>query len=145
MDVVWRLVHLVAAAYWLGGLIVLAVVAVTARRTLDLEAFRKVMASAGRAFLAGSVIAWLAIAVSGVAMASSHLHSLDDLHATTWGQTLEAKTGLAVAAVILATAHSVAGGRNRSRGWVTASRVLSPIILLVTLGIFYFAVRLTGS
>ena len=143
MDVAWRLIHIVAAAYWLGGLIVLAVVAVVARRNLDPAAFRNVMARAGRAFLAGSVIAWLAIAVSGVAMATSHLHSLGELRATSWGNTLETKTGLALVAVALTAAHSVAGGSNRSAGWIRASRFLSPMILIVTVGIFYLAVRLS--
>jgi len=142
MDEAWRLIHLVAAAYWLGGLIVLAMVAVVARRNLEPASFRKVMAGSGRAFLAGSVIAWLAIAVSGVALARSHLHNLGELRTTSWGNTLEAKTGLAVVAVTLSAVHSVAG-RHRSTGWVKASRFLSPIILIVTVGIFYLAVRLT--
>ena len=145
MGEAWRLIHLVAAAYWLGGLIVLALVAVVARRNLEPESFRKVMAGSGRTFLAGSVIAWLAIAVSGVAMASSHLHNLGELRTTSWGNTLEAKTGLAMVAVSLAAVHSVAGGRHRSAGWVRASRFLSPIILIVTVGIFYLALRLTES
>jgi putative copper export protein len=35
LDETWRLIHLVAAAFWLGGMIFLAVVAVIAARTLD--------------------------------------------------------------------------------------------------------------
>lgn len=143
MTEAWLFIHLVAAAYWLGGLVLLAVVAIVARRHLDAAAFRNVMAGAGRAFLAGSVIAWLAIAVSGVAMAASHLHSLGELRTTSWGNTLETKTSLALLAVALTAAHSVAGARTRSRAWVRASRVLSPMILLVTLAIFYLAVRLS--
>jgi putative copper export protein len=34
-EATWRFLHLVAAAYWLGGLLVLAVVAVLAVRSLD--------------------------------------------------------------------------------------------------------------
>jgi putative copper export protein len=37
LDETWRLIHLVAAAFWLGGMIVLAVVAVIAARSADLE------------------------------------------------------------------------------------------------------------
>lgn len=142
MEDVWRLIHLVAAAYWLGGLILLAVIAVVARRALDDAAFRPLMARAGRTFLVGSLIAGAAIALSGVAMAAGHLHGLGDLRSTAWGRTLEVKTGLVVALVGLAGLHSFAGSRG-SRAWVVASRALSPVILLVTLGVFYLAVRLT--
>jgi putative copper export protein len=41
LDETWRLIHLVAAAFWLGGLIFLAVVAVIAARTLDQPTFRR--------------------------------------------------------------------------------------------------------
>ena len=141
MDAVWRLIHLVAAAYWLGGLIMLAVFAVIARRSLDDSAFRPLLARAGRAFLVGSLLAGAAIAVSGVALASAHLHGLGDLRSTDWGRTLETKTSLAILLVILAGLHSFAGSRA-SRTWVVASRVLSPLILVVTLAVFYLAVRL---
>ena len=40
MDEAWRLIHLVAAAFWLGGMISLAIVAVIAARTLDRPTFR---------------------------------------------------------------------------------------------------------
>ncbi len=143
MDEVWRLLHLLAAAYWLGGLIVLAVLAVVAHRQLDQFAFRTLMASAGRAFLLGSLIAWAVIAVSGLAMASTRLHGFGDLLGTGWGRTLGGKTVLAFVAVLLAAAHTLAGRRTSSARWVAASRLFSPLILLVTVGIFYLAVRLT--
>ncbi len=120
----------------------LAVIAVVARRALDDAAFRPLMARAGRAFLVGSLLAGAAIAVSGVAMAATHLHGVTDLRSTTWGRTLELKTGLAFVLVVLAGVHSFAGSRA-SRGWIATSRALSPLILLVTLGVFYLAIRLT--
>ncbi len=145
MDAVWRLVHLVAAAYWLGGLVMLGVVAVVARRNLDTASFRRLMAQAGRTFMAGSLLAGAAIAISGVAMAAGRLHGLGDLTSTAWGRTLLAKTGLVAIVVVLAAAHSRAGSRPENPRWLVASRALTPAILVVTLAVFYLAVRLTES
>ena len=144
METLWRVIHLVAAAYWLGGLLTLAIVAVAARRRLEAGAFAAVMASAGRTFMWGALVAGLLLAVSGVAMASAHLGSAADLTSSAWGRTLLEKTGLVAIAVALTATHSVAGARATSRSWRIASRVLSPAILAVTLGIFYMAARLAA-
>lgn len=144
MDETWRLIHLVAAAYWLGGLLLLAVVAVIALRTLDQPTFRMFMSRAGQAFAISSIIAWLLIAVSGAAMAWPRLgYTLSALPRSTFGRLLEAKTSLALVAVILTGVHSVAGRRTGSRAAVVASRVISPLLFLTTLGIFWLAVRMT--
>ena len=144
VDEAWRLIHLVAAAFWLGGMISLAIVAVIAARTLDRPTFRRFMARAGRSFAVASVIAWLLIAVSGAAMAWPRLgYSLAALPRTGFGRLLEAKTGLALAAVALTAAHTVAGRRTGSRAAIVASRAISPLLFLVTFGIFWFAVRMT--
>jgi len=143
VDETWRLLHLLAASYWLGGLITLAILAVVAHRALDDQRFASLMAGAGRAFLAGSLVAWLVIAVSGAAMAASRLKGLGQLLSTAWGRTLDAKTGLALVAVLLTVAHTMAGRRTASINWVRISRILSLLILLATIGIFYLAVRLT--
>lgn len=145
MDSIWRLVHLVAAAYWLGGLIMLAVVAIVASRTLEPPAFRALMARTGRAFAVGALLAGAAIALSGVAMAASRLHGWSDLQTTAWGRALGAKTILAALLVVLAAFHSYAGSRTSSRRWVMASRILSPVLLLVTLVVLYLAVTLTET
>ncbi len=101
------------------------------------------MAGAGRAFLAGPVVAWLLIAVWGVGLAASRLQGIGQLQARGWGRTLEPKIGLAIFAVFLTAVHSVAGSRTSSAHWVAASRVLSPLILVITVAVFYLAVRLT--
>ena len=102
------------------------------------------MARAGRSFAVASGIAWLLIAVSGAAMAWPRLdYSLAALPRTGFGRLLEAKTGLALAAVALTAAHTVAGRRTGSRAAIVASRAISPLLLLVTFGIFWFAVRMT--
>lgn len=144
MDTLWRVIHLAAAAYWLGGLLTLAIVAVSARRRLDSGAFATVMASAGRTFMWGALVAGLLLAVSGVAMASAHLGSAAGLTSTSWGRTLLEKTGLVALVVALSAMHSVAGARAASGNWRIASRALSPAILVVTLAIFYMAARLAA-
>jgi putative copper export protein len=142
-EATWRFLHLVAAAYWLGGLLLLAVVAVVAVRSLDQPAYRRLMARVGRSYLAGSLVAWLTLAVTGWIMARERVASAAALGSTAWGRTLELKTGLAVAAVILTLAHSWAGSRVSDLA-IRASRILSPLILALTLGIFYLAARLAG-
>ena len=139
----WRFLHLVAAAYWLGGLIVLAIVAVLAARSLERPAFRGLMSQVGRVYLVGSLVAWVLLAVTGVAMARERIPTLAAVGSTPWGRTLALKTGLAVAAVILTMVHSWAGSRTAVRA-ILASRVLSPIILILTLAIFYLASRLAS-
>jgi putative copper export protein len=144
MDEAWRLIHLVAAAFWLGGMIVLAIVAVIAARTLDRPTFRGLMSRTGRAFAVASVAAWTLIAISGAAMAWPRLgFTLGGLASTSFGRLLEAKTGLAALAVIFTAMHTIAGRHSSSRGALIASRVISPLLFAVTLGIFWLAVRMT--
>jgi putative copper export protein len=144
LDETWRVIHLVAAAFWLGGLIFLAMFAVIAARTLDQPTFRRLMSRTGRAFLFGSVIAWALIAVSGAAMAWPRLgYSLSAIPRTDFGRLLETKTSLAVLVVALTVVHSIAGRRTDSRPAIAVSRVVSPLLFLVTLGIFWLAVRMT--
>jgi putative copper export protein len=143
MDSSWRFLHIVAAAYWLGGLIVLAILAVVAKRTLAPEDFGLLMRRAGWAFAGGALFAGLVLAASGVALARQRLVSVEALASTPWGRTLALKSTLAAAATVLTIIHSWTGSR-RGRGAVLASRALSPAILLLTLGIFYLASRLAG-
>jgi putative copper export protein len=143
MDVFWRWLHLVAAGFWLGGLIMLAIVTLSARSSVDPTTFRTLIGRVGRAFLAGSVIAWALLGISGLGLAASRLHSLSDLGSTGFGRTLTAKTALFLLAIGATVAHSIAGARG-STGAMRLSRALTPLILLVTLAIFYLAARLAG-
>jgi putative copper export protein len=143
MDVFWRWLHLVAASFWLGGLIMLAIVTMSARSLLDRPTFRTLIGRLGRAFLAGSVIAWALLGLSGLGLAASRLHSVRDLPSTGFGRTLTAKTALFLLAIAATVAHSIAGGRTSAVA-VRLSRGLTPLILLVTLAIFYLAARLAG-
>lgn len=144
MDLFWRWLHLLAAAFWLGGLVMLAIVTMSALQLLDRPTFRTLIRRVGRAFLVGSLIAWAILAVSGVALAGGRIHTLSDLTGTGFGRTLLAKVILFGLAIVLTLVHTVAGGRT-SPVAVRLSRRLSPVIFLVTLAIFYLAVRLTAS
>lgn len=143
MDTIWRFLHLAAAAYWLGGLLMLAIVAVAARRALTPDSFAGMMRRAGRAFAAGAVLAGVALAASGIALARERLSSWHALATTSWGRTLGLKTALALAVAILAIGHSWAGSRTSGPA-ILVSRALSPAILLITLVIFYLAARLAS-
>ena len=144
MDLFWLWLHLLAAAFWLGGLVMLAIVTMSALRQLERPAFRALIRGVGRAFLLGSLIAWAILAISGVALAGGRIHGLSDLTATGFGRTLLIKTGLFALAIVLTLLHTIAGGRA-SPVAVRLSRSLSPVIFLLTLAIFYLAVRLTAS
>jgi putative copper export protein len=141
MTTIARFLHLLAAAYWLGGLITLAVVAVVALRSLERPAFRLLFRRLGRAFLLGSVPAWLLLAVTGIVLAGPRLTSLSS---SSWGQTLEAKIVVSVLVVIGGIAHAITGARTSSPIATRASRILAIVVFLLTLGIFYLAAQLTN-
>lgn len=144
MGTVWLWLHLVAAAFWLGGLVMLAIVTISSLRVVDRITFRALIRRVGRAFLVGSLIAWAVLGVSGVALASARLGATINLTGTSFGRTLIAKTVLFAIAIAATLAHTVAGGRSSAVA-VRLSRALSPFIFLLTLAIFYLAVRLTTS
>lgn len=144
MDLLWRWLHLVAAGFWLGGLILLAIVTMSALRVVDRPTFRELIRRVGRAFLVGSLIAWAVLAVSGVAMATTRLRSTGALLNTAYGRTLSLKSLLFVLVILATVVHTIAGGRS-SPAVIRTSRALSPLILLLTLVIFYLAVRLPSG
>lgn len=124
--------HLVAASTWLGGMVMLGVALVAAHRTLDPERFRAFIRLAGRIFGGVSVVAWLLIGVSGLAMASR----------LGWSRPLVDKTGLAVLVVLMTAGHVVLGRRTGSRPSIITSRVLGLLVLAGTLAVYWMAVNL---
>jgi len=96
MDKVWfavRAVHLLAAAFFVGGQLMLAGVVVPVLRGGDRTALRAV----ARRFGYGTLIAFLFLIATGVAMAS---------HLNLWGDsTFQAKLGLVVAIAALIGWH----------------------------------------
>lgn len=122
----------------------LAIVTMSALRVVDRPTFRELIRRVGRAFLVGSLIAWAVLAVSGVAMATTRLRSTGALLNTAYGRTLSLKSLLFVLVILATVVHTVAGGRS-SPAAIRTSRALSPLILLLTLVIFYLAIRLPSG
>ena len=141
LGMVLLFLHLVAAAFWLGGLILLAVVVVVGLRTLDREAFRRLIRGTGRAFAVGSAFAWALLALTGFLLARQHLDSVAQLTTTSFGRRLTVKIGLAGIALVAAAAHTITG-RSRSRPVLVASRVLALVTFLATVAVYYQATQL---
>jgi len=123
---VWRGVlwlHLLAMAFFVGGQLMLGAVVVPVLRGLD---DRAPLRSAARRFGIGTVIAFAALIVTGVAMAShSHLWS---------GSALRVHVGLAVVVAVLIGAHL------RRPEW----HVLDAAIFLVSVAIVWAGLVVAG-
>jgi putative copper export protein len=119
-------VHLVAAATWLGGLIVLAFLVQAVRTHTDDREILRVMA---RRF---GVVSWTAFAVAIV----TGIWMYTDI-GLPW-RDFEMKGGLIVLAFVLALAHQLTARRTSA----AVRGILQVAILVVSLGIFWAAVTL---
>ena len=133
MDVL-LLLHLLGAAAWLGGLLMLGVGVLIVFRTLPREQARPLVARLGRAFAVVAGAAWLLLGASGLALAA----------ARGWSQLLVWKTALALVVVLASAAHVVTGRRTDSRPLIVTSRALAAFILIGTVAIFYLGIRVAG-
>jgi len=123
--------HLVGAALWLGGLVMLAVAVLVALRALPREVFRAFVRRAGWAFAGLSGLAWGLIGASGLLMAGR----LD------WPPLVRVKTAVAAAVLAATMLHVVTGRLTTSRLAVAASRTLALAIFCGTLAIFWLGVE----
>jgi uncharacterized membrane protein len=123
MSTGWQLVvfvHLVAMAFFLGGQLLVAISVPVLRRDRDL------LRAVARRFGWGSLVALIALAASGAALAS---------HEHRWGSsTLHLKIALAALLLALALAHL-----RYSR-----AAALQGGIFVVTLAVVWLGVRLGG-
>ena len=108
LTVAADLVHVVAAAFWVGGLLQLAVVVSTAADP-----------AAARRFSRLAVRAVALIALSGLARALVELASVSELWSTGYGRTILVKTALLASLIVLA---------SFSRHWIgSAMRLLRTV------------------
>lgn len=123
-----RWLHLLAAAVWTGGLIVLGALVVALRRA---GAPRELLRAAARQF---GRVSWTAMAIALITgVAQVELMHLD------WGYgRLHVKLGLVTLAIVVALAHQLTARRTSPalRG------ALEGLVLLISLGIFAAAVAL---
>lgn len=135
MGVDWiRYLHLLAAAVWTGGLLVLAFTVLALRRA---GAERPQLQAAARMF---SYLSWTAMTVSvgtGTLILLRYGSAATNLR-TTFGQAVFLKVSLVGIAIALALWHQMTAGTTsaRTRG------VFQGLILLVSLAIFAAAVNL---
>ena len=139
-----RFVHLLAAAYWLGGLIMLAMVVVVGIRVLDREAFRAFLVPLARSFAWGALVAWLLLAATGYLLASRRLSGVEALSSTPYGRRLTPKL-LLVVMTLAATALHVLLGRSTSRRSLIVSRSVAVLAFLLTAGVFFVAAGLVSG
>jgi uncharacterized membrane protein len=123
-----RWLHLVAAATWTGGLIVLAALVVALRRA---GASRELLQAAARQF---GRVSWAAMAIA-IATGLTQLHFMG----ISWSHgPLHLKLGLVALVIVLALGHQLTARRSSP----AARGVVQLLILVASLGVFWAAVRL---
>lgn len=156
-DDVWTLVrflHVLAAASWVGGMIVLGAVAVPAARSAgDRTAARRVITSAARRFGAIGALAFAVLIATGLALIDHRGIALGDLGDSDYGRRVIAKIGLLAAMGVVTLVHALwQGPRVRraeeqgdpaaARRWRLLGAAFDGFLLLAALATLWLAVSL---
>lgn len=108
-----RWIHLVAAAFWVGGMLFLVLVAGPAlRRHLPERERIATMTAAGQGFLRLSWLAFALLAASGTALLLFRRVSWDLLFETAYGRTLLTKLLLVLLVLLLTWLHAGVFGKR---------------------------------
>jgi putative copper export protein len=160
-DTVVRSLHLIGAAVWAGGMVMLALAVGAARRTVEEPQRIKLFRALGRRFLMAGGVAMLVLIATGTDMATDRLGAWSDLVDTDYGKRLLVKL-IVVAMVIGLTAfHSLVQGpvlsrlralalerpedeelRRLIRRKAARAGVVSTLNLIATLAVLVLAARL---
>jgi putative copper export protein len=114
-DTVVRSLHLIGAAVWAGGMVMLALAVGAARRTLPAPERIDLFRALGRRFLFAGGIAMLILIATGTDMAGDRLDAWSDLTDTDYGERLLAKLGVVAIVIGLTLFHSLVQGPALSR------------------------------
>jgi copper transport protein len=128
--------HLLAAAIWGGGLLLLAVVLVPALRPLAAGTWRAALQVAISRFSVLGLAAWGILLLSGLYSAWLHVGSLEALSQTPYGQSLLLKGTLLVPVLALAAVHLLLGWRGAASarpGRVAVTFALEALLIVAVL------------
>jgi putative copper export protein len=114
-DTVVRSLHLIGAAVWAGGMVMLALAVGAARRTVAESERVDLFRALGRRFLVAGGIAMVVLIATGTDMASDRLAAWSDLTDTDYGERLLAKLGVVALVIALTLFHSLVQGPVLSR------------------------------
>lgn len=114
-DTLIRSLHLIGAAVWAGGMVMLALAVGAARRTVAESDRVALFRALGRRFLIAGGIAMLVLIATGTDMAADRLDAWGDLTDTDYGERLLAKLGVVAIVICLTLFHSLVQGPALSR------------------------------
>jgi putative copper export protein len=114
-DIVVRSLHLIGAAVWAGGMVMLALAVGAARRTVAEPQRIDLFRALGRRFLVAGGIAMVVLIATGTDMAADRLGAWSDLTDTDYGERLLAKLGVVALVIVLTLFHSLVEGPALSR------------------------------
>lgn len=138
-----RFVHVVGAALWVGGQLLLTLVVLPlTRRALPADQRAAVVGAVGRRFARITLLAFLPIqAATGIALAARAGLTPTSLAEPGYGRTLAAKLALLTVAMLAAAGHGIAAARGRT----VLARTASACALVCSLGVVLLATALTGT
>jgi putative copper export protein len=114
-DTVVRSLHLIGAAVWAGGMVMLALAVGAARRTVEEPQRIELFRALGRRFLVAGGIAMLVLIATGADIAADRLDGWGDLTDTDYGERLLAKLIVVAVVIGLTLFHSLVQGPVLSR------------------------------
>src|SRR6187431_3123064 len=113
-ETIVRSLHLIGAAVWAGGMVMLALAVGAARRTVAEHDRIALFRALGRRFAVAGGIAMLVLIATGTDMAADRLATFGDLFDTDYGERLLAKLVLVVVVIALTLFHTVVQGPELS-------------------------------
>ena len=160
-DTVVRSLHLIGAAVWAGGMVMLALAVGAARRTVPEPQRIELFRALGRRFLVAGGIAMVVLIATGTDLAADRLGAWSDLTDTDYGERLLAKLAVVAGVIALTLFHSLVQGpaltrlraravahpededlRRQIRRSAARAGIVSAVNLVATLAILVLAARL---
>jgi putative copper export protein len=160
-DIVVRSLHLIGAAVWAGGMVMLALAVGAARRTVAEPGRIALFRSLGRRFAVAGGVAMAVLIATGTDMAGDRLAAWGDLTDTDYGERLLAKLGVVALVIGLTLFHTLVQGpalsrlraealdhpddqelRRQIRRKAARSGMVSALNLLATIAVLILAARL---